>query len=625
MAGNSATFDELVHVESGYRYWQCGDYGVSPENPPLAKLVAAFPVRHWQLTGFLSPCGTAVSPSRGPEYSVATGWLQSPNGPALLWQARAGMIVFPLALLALVFCAARSFFGYSTAAIAAILLVFEPTLVAFGSLATTDMAFATCMFGAIWAAYEYAAKPLIGRWVLLGLAMGLALATKFLALSLPLIVLLVILLPEMHSDFQWRSVLQRFGAWLGACCVAWVVLWSSYQFRYSALPNSTRANYDFANFFASIGLSKSMWAVLTQFLATYRLVPEAYVAGLATLKKFDASPGYFFGNVYIDGIWCYYPVALAIKLTVSVLALCGIAIASRYLWRANRSAMLTLLISGTLCLGLVMMGSVYIGVRHVLPVFPILVIIAAAGASVLIKHSRVAAVIAIALVAVHVVSSLASAPGQLSYSNEVAGGSRNLHKFLADSNLDWGQSDQQIAEYVQAHPSNCAVGWSSPHRSAPPCVSLPSLMDLFGKTLPPVLPDSFTGTVFLQPTAIAWTDGYLEFLRRKPDDSFANGSVLVYRGTFNMHALAAARHMYRGMWMLRERKAQQAVEEFAAADHDCPDLNRTTNEQSYATALLQLHRPAEAKVHFQKLLELSKNHAPFREAYETAVQALKKL
>jgi hypothetical protein len=29
LEANSATADELVHVESGYRYWQCGDYGVS--------------------------------------------------------------------------------------------------------------------------------------------------------------------------------------------------------------------------------------------------------------------------------------------------------------------------------------------------------------------------------------------------------------------------------------------------------------------------------------------------------------------------------------------------------------------------------------------------------------------
>jgi dolichyl-phosphate-mannose--protein O-mannosyl transferase len=193
MRANSATIDEFVHIESGYRYWQCADYGVSPENPPLAKLVAAFPVRGWQLSGFLSACGTQVTPSRGPDYFVAIKWLLSPNGPALLWQARAGMIVFPLALLVLVFFATRSFFGSQTAAIAAVLLVFEPTLIAHGSLATIDIAFATCMFAGVWAAYEYASKPSLPRLLLLGLAMGLALASKFLALSLPWIVLLVLL------------------------------------------------------------------------------------------------------------------------------------------------------------------------------------------------------------------------------------------------------------------------------------------------------------------------------------------------------------------------------------------------------------------------------------------------
>jgi hypothetical protein len=135
MSSNSATADELVHVESGYRYWQCGDYGVSPENPPLAKFVAAFPVRHWQLGGFAAPCGSKVARSRSSDdYGVAFGWLMSPSGPTLLWKARAAMALFALALLAITFFSAVSFFGYRVAMVAAILVAFEPTLIAHGSL-----------------------------------------------------------------------------------------------------------------------------------------------------------------------------------------------------------------------------------------------------------------------------------------------------------------------------------------------------------------------------------------------------------------------------------------------------------------------------------------------------------
>jgi hypothetical protein len=314
MSSNSATADELVHVESGYRYWQCGDYGVSPENPPLAKLVAAFPVRHWQLGGFAGPCGSQVTTSRGPDYRVAIGWLMSPSGLTLLWKAHAAMALFALALLAITFFSAVSFFGYRVATVAAILLAFEPTIIAHGSLATIDVAFAMCMLAAIWAAYEFAIKPTSLRALLLGLAMGLALASKFLALSIPLVALVVISLPQLSGGLAWRELLSRCGGWIGACAVAWVVIWASYGFRCTALPHTTRASYDFSQIFASSGMADSFWPKLCWFLANHRLVPEAYIAGLATMKAFDASPAYFFGNVYPEGVWYYYPVALLIKL-----------------------------------------------------------------------------------------------------------------------------------------------------------------------------------------------------------------------------------------------------------------------------------------------------------------------
>jgi Dolichyl-phosphate-mannose-protein mannosyltransferase len=625
MSSNSATVDELVHVESGYRYWQCGDYGVSPENPPLAKLVAAFPVRHWKLGGFAGPCGSQVTPSRGPDYGVAIRWLMSPSGPVLLWKARAAMVLFALALLGITFFSARSFFGYRVATVAAILLAFEPTLIAHGSLATIDIAFATCMLAAIWAAYEFAIKPTPARVLFLGLAMGLALASKFLALSIPLVALVVILLPLLNGGFAWRELLSRCGGWIAACVVAWAVIWAAYGFRYTALPHPTKPSYDFTQIFASVGQADSFWPKISWFLANHHLLPEAYIAGFATMKTFEASPAYFFGNVYPEGVWYYYPVALPIKLTIPVLVLALVAVTNRPLWRTHRLAMLTLIISALACLATVMAGRVNMGVRHALPIYTVLVLLAAAGCVALLSQSRVVAAIGIALVAFHVLSSLHSAPQQLSYANELAGGPTHLYRYLDDSNLDWGQSDAAIGNYVRLHPGNCAIGWFGPHRSNPPCLSLPTLPeDLFGgQGIRPLLPETFSGSIILQPTAVFWTDAYLPFLRLKPDETFANGSVLVYRGTFDLHTLAAVRRMNRGMWMMFfAHDPEHAAVELAAAEGGVPPINRPAYENLYGTVLMQLHRPAEAKQHFQRVLELTKDHPGFRADRADAMKAL---
>src|SRR5258708_15304623 len=62
---NSFTFDELTHIQAGYRYWQCGEFANNPEHPPLVKLIAAAPIRHWQLAGYPGRCGDQVIRSRG--------------------------------------------------------------------------------------------------------------------------------------------------------------------------------------------------------------------------------------------------------------------------------------------------------------------------------------------------------------------------------------------------------------------------------------------------------------------------------------------------------------------------------------------------------------------------------
>jgi hypothetical protein len=243
-------------------------------------------------------------------------------------------------------------------------------------------------------------------------------------------------------------------------------------------------------------------------------------------------------------------------------------------------------------------------------------------------RSRVGAAIASSLIAFHVISSLYSAPQQLSYANELAGGPTHLYKYLDDSNLDWGQSDEAIDKYVHSHPGACAIAWFAPHRSNPPCLTLPSAVgDLFlFHGAPPLLPENFTGRIILQPTAVFWTDAYLRFLRGKPDETFANGSVLVYQGTFDLRELAAVRRVYRGMWlMFFAHDPQHALAEFVAAEGKVPAINRPSYEDAYGTVLMQLHRPAEAKLHFQRVLELTKDHPGFRANRDTALNALKKL
>jgi 4-amino-4-deoxy-L-arabinose transferase-like glycosyltransferase len=50
-------------------------------------------------------------------------------------------------------------FGAGTAFIALVLIVFEPSILAHGPLATNDLALACCLFAAAYAFWRYAVNP----------------------------------------------------------------------------------------------------------------------------------------------------------------------------------------------------------------------------------------------------------------------------------------------------------------------------------------------------------------------------------------------------------------------------------------------------------------------------------
>ena len=60
----SATVDEPVHLFAGYRHWQCGDFGINPEHPPLLKLIAAAPLMFRNLATHRGNAGRRSRPRR---------------------------------------------------------------------------------------------------------------------------------------------------------------------------------------------------------------------------------------------------------------------------------------------------------------------------------------------------------------------------------------------------------------------------------------------------------------------------------------------------------------------------------------------------------------------------------
>lgn len=162
----SQTYDESVHLFSGYQYWKHRDFGANPEHPPLLKLVAALPL----LSLDLKVPPVAVGPTKVANETSAIDFIyrNTTGADRILYRTRIAASVFTYFLAVLVFLCGREMFGPGTALLALALLVFEPNILANGALVTTDIAETCFLFASVYAFYRYVEQPGIGRLLLCG-------------------------------------------------------------------------------------------------------------------------------------------------------------------------------------------------------------------------------------------------------------------------------------------------------------------------------------------------------------------------------------------------------------------------------------------------------------------------
>src|SRR6266852_1234844 len=244
----SQTIDEADHIHAGYRYWQCGDFGVNPEPPPFAKLVDTLPLVFDRPKNPGPPCAS-YDTGTSPDFAHGHDFLYSNDARKTLAKTRFFAASFTFLLAIFVFVAARKMFGEGPAFLALLLLVFEPAVLAHGAEVTTDLPVTCWFFGAVYAFYRYSESPTARRLILSGLATGLALVTKHsAAVLLPVLVLLAVAdiwvrrRDSASADSSGGSVkrmrllVRRTAALVVIASMATAVLWGFYLFRYSARP-----------------------------------------------------------------------------------------------------------------------------------------------------------------------------------------------------------------------------------------------------------------------------------------------------------------------------------------------------------------------------------------------------
>jgi 4-amino-4-deoxy-L-arabinose transferase-like glycosyltransferase len=566
----SQTFDEPAHLYAGYAYWLRSDFGVNPEHPPLVKLLASLPALLADRPQFPEPIDVYF---RAASAFGGVKLLAPPGSQAVLGHARAAVSILALVLAALVVAAGREMFGRGTALFALALFVFDPLIVAHSALVTTDMGAACFLFAGSYAFYRYLKQPSLLRLGVCGFATGLALATKHSALFLfPILVLLSVVeiafvWPGRNADCgpycgprQLRTLTRRafwlLSSLLAIAAMSITILWASYGFRYQARPNGKAIIPSTEQYVRQ--LRHPIEASVIEFAERHRLLPESYLFGLTDIV-FISREGRrmnLFGTIYPEGRWFYFPAALLIKSTIGFLALVALVPFVRTIRQAEkRREVFFLLIPPLAYLGWAMTSKLNIGLRHILPIYPFLILLAAASAMSLARQSRRWAWAVSLFLLFHMASSLHAAPNYLPYSNELFGGPNNTWKVLADSNVGWGGGLKALRAHIQERQiterqiTDCWFAYSAfldPASFEIPCKRLPTFFSSLADTgeQRPV-PTTLQGTIFVSSEEVAgvgWgppeLNPYDTFIGMKPSRVIA-GEILEYHGPVTVPRVAA--------------------------------------------------------------------------------------
>jgi hypothetical protein len=92
-----------------------------------------------------------------------------------------------------------------------------------------------------------------------------------------------------------------------------------------------------------------------------------------------------------------------------------------------------------------------IGDRHILPIYPFVLLFVAGGAWQLARRSRFLLALVVMALALNAADALRYAPDYLSYFTPFVVPNQS-YKLLTDSNLDWGQGLLALRRYQQEHP-----------------------------------------------------------------------------------------------------------------------------------------------------------------------------
>lgn len=525
---SSQIIDESPHLAAGHSYWQTGQYLLNPEHPPLIKLLAAMPLQFFDLAPLSDNPGWLTDN----QWWAGTHFLyhNTVSHTWLLFWGRLPIMLLSIALGWLIYKWSSRLFGPLGGLISVVMYAFDPTILGHSRWITTDLGIALGMFGTMYALSRFFERRTWLRAGVFALVFALAQVTKFSAIILVPLTLAFLLIDwwqNRQPTVKPGGVSRARLIWL-TLGTTFLVVWASYGFQIQTpysdpevarqfAPGKSQIHYDDAIVRAvnlltdtetAIG-KRSLWLAQNLHVSAY-----SYFKGFGVLANhnFWGHTAYLLGEYSKTGWWYYFPVAFVVKSPLTTLAFLAVLLwwSARYLYRGSRVHTFAhtlkhlpishwiLFVTPLAYFAWTLTSKLNLGVRHELPIFPFLFVGMGAFGPWLAKVAVKSWLKYLwgGLTAFFLLSSSLIYPHYLSYFNEAVGGPRQGHRYLLDSNIDWGQDllhlkrwlDERKIDFIYFHYFGTADprAYGIEHESPPTneeIASLPSFQGLVAISL----------------------------------------------------------------------------------------------------------------------------------------------
>ena len=448
------TWDEPVHIASGMQWLQQGTYTYEELHPPLARIAVA-------IGPYLDGIRLKANDINPAALSAGGNAILAAHGTYIhnLALARLGVLPFLFLAIGIIWYWTRSLFDNWSAVAAVGLFTTLPPVLGHAGVATTDLALTATLTLALFAFVNWLDRPTTRNSLVLGLAAGLAILSKFTALLfLPVCGMAVLLCWLFTSPVTVLQRLQSVSLLLKqlllAALLCAAVIFACYQFSFHPVTAVDSRPHQFLDHL--FGHQERLHDAAYYLVENVPVPVPEFFNGINQARGRTTEPTsmYLLGEVQTRGWWYFFPVALGVKTPIAFLILTVVGafgISNRWMEGGHDWRILAPLASAFMLLLVCLPTKFNIGLRHILPIYTLLSVIAGFGICSLwhsISTRWLGRILAIGLAGWILVSTSMAHPDYLAYFNEFVGD--HPERILVDSDLDWGQDLLRLSKDLRS-------------------------------------------------------------------------------------------------------------------------------------------------------------------------------